>query len=138
MSVVVGLVAGLGLGLALIRYTRARPWRRELRILAIGLVVAAFVYVALAVTGGASEDRVALEVGGLLLFGGVAWAGFARWPVVLALGWAAHVFWDVLLHVEGAGATYTPAWYPPLCVSFDLVVAGTILWRVPRPAADSP
>ena len=55
---------------------------------------------------------------------------------MLAAGWAAHVAWDVLLHLSGAGAEYTPHWYPWLCVSFDLVMAGAVLASSRRGAAD--
>jgi hypothetical protein len=138
MMAVLALATGLVLGLALVGYTRGKPWRRELRILAIGLVVAALIYVAFAIGGVASARWLGLESVGVLLFGGVAWLGFRRWPAVLAAGWVAHVLWDVLLHLEGAGAAYTPGWYPWLCLSFDLVVAGTILLRMPRASASRP
>jgi hypothetical protein len=62
-----------------------------------------------------------------VLYGLVALIGFKRWPAVLAAGWTAHVAWDVLLHLDGAGAAYTPGWYPWLCVSFDLVLAGAVM-----------
>lgn len=138
MMAVLALATGLVLGLALVGYARGKPWRRELRILAIGLVVAALVYVTFAIGRGASARWLGLESAGVLLFGGVAWLGFKGWPAVLAAGWMAHVLWDVLLHLEGAGAAYTPEWYPVLCVSFDLVVAGAILLRIPRASASRP
>jgi len=51
-----------------------------------------------------------------------------RGAALVAAGWAGHVFWDVLLHLGDApGAGYTPAAYPWLCLSFDLIVAGAIL-----------
>jgi hypothetical protein len=135
MMAVLALSTGLLLGLALIGYARGKPWRRELRILAIGLVVAALIYVAFAIGGAASTRWLGLESAGVLLFGAVAWLGVKRWPAVLAAGWMAHVLWDVLLHLEGTGAAYTPGWYPLLCVSFDLVVAGRILLRILRTSA---
>ena len=33
----------------------------------------------------------------------------------------------VFFRGQGAGAGYTPAWYPWFCISFDLVVAGGVL-----------
>jgi hypothetical protein len=44
----------------------------------------------------------------------------------LALGWTAHVAWDVGLHLDRP-QVIVPAWYPLLCVGFDLVVAGFVL-----------
>ena len=55
-----------------------------------------------------------------------------RWPIVLALGWAAHVIWDVGMHLHGAGAEFTPAWYPAVCIGFDLVVAAAIVFGARR------
>ena len=63
----------------------------------------------------------------MLLYGAAAWLGFRVSAAVLALGWAMHVVWDVALHLQGAGAGYTPFWYPWGCVSFDLMVAGAVL-----------
>jgi hypothetical protein len=72
-----------------------------------------------------------LEALGVLLYGAVAWVGFRKSAALLALGWAMHVVWDVALHLQGAGAEYTPDWYPWGCLSFDLVVAGAVL-TIPR------
>ena len=102
-----------------------------MRIYAVGLLVTAILYVVLAAVGGASMGWLALEGIGVLIYGGAAWIGLGRSPRVLALGWAAHVLWDVLLHLNGPAALYTPDWYPWFCVSFDLIVAVAVL-RVNR------
>ena len=78
----------------------------------------------------------ALESLGVFSYGGAALAGLKLWPWLLAIGWTAHVGWDVLLHLNGAGAEYTPPWYPWLCVGFDLVLAGAVLTSVKRNVAD--
>ena len=72
---------------------------------------------------------------GVLLYGAAAWVGFRRSAALLALGWAMHVVWDVALHLQGAGAEYTPGWYPWGCLSFDLVVAGAVLTACVPPRA---
>ena len=72
------------------------------------------------------RGRSALEALGLLLYGAAAWIGFRKSTTLLALGWAMHPVWDVALHLQGAGAAYTPDWYPWGCVSFDLVVGGAV------------
>ena len=51
---------------------------------------------------------------------------------MLAAGWALHIAWDMTLHLRGAGAEYTPTWYPWACLSFDLVIAGAVLVLVNR------
>jgi hypothetical protein len=132
VSVALPLLAGILLASVLVGAAHGRPPGAARRLYAVGLVVAALTYVAFAAAGGAGAPWLAAEVAGVALFGGAAWVGLRGSPVVLAVGWAVHVAWDVLLHLEGAGATYTPSWYPWLCASFDLVVAGAVLVSVRR------
>jgi hypothetical protein len=124
---ILGFVAGVVLALTVIRWTRTRPAGSQQRIFATGLVIAALVYVAFALIGGATLAWLAYEMGGLAVFGALAFLGRDQ-RRVLALGWAAHVVWDVVLHVgTTAGAAYSPDWYPWLCVSFDLIIADALL-----------
>ena len=131
-----GLILGIVLSLALIYLARTYPAKGERRVYAVGLVVAAFIYVVFGIVGGASVRWLTIESIGVLIYGVAAWVGLRGWPSLLALGWIAHVAWDVLLHVSGAGAEYTPPWYPWLCVSFDLVVAGATLISIRRKTSD--
>lgn len=126
-ATLLALLIGVILALALIRFARARKPEDARRIYAIGLLVTALLYVALAVVGGASREWLALESVGVVLYGGAAWIGWRYWPGALAVGWAAHVAWDVLLHLGGPGGAYTPDAYPWFCVSFDLIVAIAVL-----------
>jgi hypothetical protein len=96
-------------------------------VYAVGLVVTAAVYVVLALRGGASARWVGIEILGFAAYGAAALIGLRSFPLLLAVGWALHVAWDVLLHLNGAGAAFTPSWYPWLCVSFDLVIAVAVL-----------
>jgi hypothetical protein len=100
----------------------------ELRLLALGLVAAAVVYLALALADG-NARWLALEAVGVAGFALVAWLGVRVSPWLLVLGWTAHVFWDAALHVEQP-QSLVDAWYPLGCVGFDLIVAGALL----RPA----
>jgi hypothetical protein len=120
------LLAGVVLALGVVAGARRTGRTRARRIYAVGLMVAALIYVAFAVVEGRTDRWLALEVVGLLGFGAAAVVGFRFWPIALALGWAAHVGWD-MLHLRGVGAQYTPDWYPWLCVGFDLVIAGAVL-----------
>jgi hypothetical protein len=129
---VIALILGTVLSLALVGLARMYPPGRERRVYAVGLVITALIYVGFGVAGGAGARWLALEILSVLLYGAAAWGGLRGRHWLLAAGWAAHVAWDVLLHLSGAGSTYTPHWYPWLCVSFDLVVAGAVLasnWR---------
>jgi hypothetical protein len=127
MITVISLILGAVLALALVSLARSYPPAMERRVYAVGLVIAALVYVGFGAAGGAGGQWLLLETLGVLLYGIAAWLGLRGRPWLLAAGWAAHVAWDVLLHLSGAGSEYTPRWYPWLCVSFDLVVAGAAL-----------
>ena len=122
------LIAGAMLAFPLVYIARRRSPERAPRIYAVGLVVAALIDVGFAAFGGASARWVAFETVGVVGFGAIAWMGLRRGALLLGAGWAGHVLWDVLLHLGDApGAAYTPAAYPWLCLSFDLIVAGAVL-----------
>ena len=114
----------LGAVLALPYVSYARRSRRPPAVFAIGLIVAAAVYVGLALFA-ANTRALVVETGGLLLFAALAAAG-VRWSShLLAAAWLGHVAWDLLLHpVQSSG--YAPWWYPALCIGFDIFVAGFI------------
>ena len=127
MSATLGVLAGLVLALGTVYLARRWEPATALRVYAIGLVATAGVYVALALAGRASTRWVAIEALGVALYGGAAWLGLRRWLPALALGWAAHVVWDLALHLAGPGGAFTPAWYPWLCLGFDLPIAGAVM-----------
>ena len=136
MNPVIALLLGAALSLALVGLACKYPPQRERRVYAVGLVIAALVYVGFAAADGAGARWLALEIFAALIYGAATWAGLRGRTWLLALGWAAHVGWDVLLHLSGARAEYTPHWYPWLCVSFDLVMAGAVLASGRRRAAN--
>ena len=121
---VLGLVAAAGF----IVFARRFGIPGERRLLAIGLVVAALVYVGFAVAWGGGA-WIAAEAGGVVIFSGLAVLGLKRSPWSLALGWGLHPLWDAGLHLVGTGATFAPGWYVVACISFDLLVAGYIAAR---------
>jgi hypothetical protein len=139
LTATLSVLAGVVLALGTVFVTRRRRPATAHQIFAIGLVVAAFLYVVFALAGRAGPGWIGLELVGVGLYGSLAWLGFRRWPWVLALGWAAHVAWDLALHVRGAGAAFTPAWYPWLCLGLDVPVAigviaqGRVNESIPRP-----
>ncbi len=127
MRVALQLLAGAVSCAAFILLARRLAPRVELRLYAVGLVVAALVYVGF-VARGASLGWLALELAGLALFALVALAGLKFSHLILAAGWAAHALWDVLLH-ELSEAAFVPGWYPAVCAAFDLLLAGYIATR---------
>lgn len=123
------LLLGVILASPLLLYAhRARSRARF--VFAIALVVAAFIYVLFVVRAEEPAKWLAIEALGVVVFGVFAvlgWRGSIAW---LAFGWAAHPLWDIAIHRAGPGAAFTPQWYPLACVSFDLIVAGYILYQL--------
>ena len=127
------IVAGALLGAIFAMIARSRDADGGLRAFAVGLVVAALIYLGL-VLPAADGRWLAMEAAGAGIFGIIAVAGLRR-PAWLAMGWVAHVAWDVGLHLDRAQSV-VGAWYPLACVGFDLVVAGFLLavaLPTPRP-----
>ena len=125
------LLAGAVLGtvfvlmaLALRRYTR--------QILFAVLVVAAVVYAGFALYHGAGVPWLLVELVGVAVYGSVGYRGLRGSMLWLAAGWTLHPLWDVLLHLFGPGASFAPASYAVVCVSFDLVVAGVVAYVARR------
>ena len=125
------ILVGIALAIVFVLLARMRGGRGERALLAVGLVVAALVYVGFASAGQVEARWHFTEAVGLLVFGVLAWWGLRREPIWLAVGWALHVGWDLGLHggLPGAAQPFVPTWYPALCVGFDIFVAGYILGR---------
>jgi len=96
--------------------------RAELTVYAAGLFAAALVYVVGALAVGATPARLAVELAGLLAFSLAALAGLKWSPLLLALGWAAHALWDLLLHAD-VHPHVVPDWYRLICAGFDFALA---------------
>ncbi|HEU0016220.1 MAG TPA: DUF6010 family protein [Longimicrobium sp.] len=140
MRIAIFVTLGVVLALALVLLARQRRRAGELRIYAVGLFAAALIYVGFVTLRAGSGRGPALELAGVAVFGLLAWRGVRTGSgTLLAVGWAAHVLWDVLLHLSDApGSAYTPDWYPWLCVGFDLVIAGALVRRPRRPTRAAP
>lgn len=119
--ILVGAAAGAGFIWAL----RRLPADRRQPIYGVALLVAVLIYVAFAMVAGTALVQ---EFGGGLMFAAMAFAGMRGYPMALAVGWATHGWWDAAVH--GTASAIAPAWYPPLCLGFDLLVAGAIFHEV--------
>lgn len=97
-------------------------------VLALGLLVAALLYVAFALIEGETVWLL-VEAVGVAAYGSLAWLGLRRSALWLAAGWALHPAWDVGLHLVGEGAAVAPEWYATACISFDLLIAGYMVTR---------
>lgn len=127
MQTVIAVIIGVVLALALILLARrSGKYAKEKRIYAIGLVVAALVYVGLGFFSDSTGWKV-IELIGVPVYALFAWLGLKKSGWFLALGWALHVFWDAGLH--GTSTPFVPSWYIGLCLGFDVLVAGYVAVR---------
>jgi hypothetical protein len=118
------IMGGVLLSLGFIALVRRLHPRHELIVYGIALAPTAGAYVLFALLNGATS-ALPHELLGVLLYGGLGLAGLWRWPVLIALGWAGHVAWD-LASSGGNSASCAPSWWPPLFVGTDLFLAGYI------------
>lgn len=127
MQVFFWLFSGLVLGWIFLAFARSRG-RNERYVYAFGLVVAALIYLVFALFGSNPVWWI-IEVTGIVLYGVFAWLGLRYSVIWLSAGWFFHLFWDAGLHLAGSGSDFVPASYAMLCISFDLLVSVTIIWR---------
>ena len=96
-------------------------------LLATGLLAAAAIYVIFAVLWG-EEGWIRFEAVGIAIFSLIAFLARRFGILWIGAGWLLHIGWDYLFHIVGPGVHLAPAWYPPFCMGFDLVVGVYILW----------
>lgn len=127
-------IAG-GVTLLLMYVTRARgdaaiPLERG--VLAVFLAGMPAIYLARWGMAGSSHGHpewLAVELGGLLLFGVLAVFGLRRSPWFLVVGIAGHgLAWDVP-HLSSA---YIPTWYAVMCMLVDVGLGLYAATRIPR------
>lgn len=128
METVIWLFAGLVLVAPLLLFASRRGLEANRRVFGNGLLVAAGIYVAFAVTQ-ASAFWLTIETLGLATFSIFYWLGTKYSIYWIALGWAVHPAWDGVIHVAGAGDQIAPLWYAVACISFDLAIAGYLAIR---------
>ncbi len=118
------ITLGVVLAVPLVVIGRKLPDRVERVGWIVGLFVAASVYVAFALARSAPPLAVAFEVGGVVLFTGLAGLGLRdrRW---LGAAWLLHPVWDWMHHP--GGFAYGPEWYAWACLAFDVVVGLSLL-----------
>lgn len=125
LSTILYFVLGLVAGAAYVRFATAGVEVARRR-LGIGLLVAAFIYVAFAMAAFEST-WLFIELIGVGIFAVFYYLGnrlSIRW---LSVGWGLHALWDIALHTV-LNPDFVPPWYPLACTSFDLLVAAFI-WR---------
>lgn len=128
MGTLVYLLIGFVVAVVSVFVIRKLYPTKEVRVWGLGLVIAAAIYVAFALIGGA-YNYLPMELGGVVLYGAFAWLAVKHNLLWLAAGWALHVGWDVWLHSEEATA-FVPPGYTDMCIGFDIAIAVYICWVV--------
>lgn len=127
MYYLIWLTLGIILSALLLGYTRMHSKNKEKRILSIGLIVAAGMYVGFGIVWG-NGSWFLVELAGIPIFGSFVWLANRYSYSWLAVGWGAHIAWDGFIHHSEPGQVIAPEWYVVTCVSFDLIIAGYILF----------
>lgn len=122
MFVLIWLIGGIALGGLYAGYAHSRG-RSAKRVLGVGLLVAALIYVAFVMRSVEPLFWAGVEIAGAVVFGLMGLAGVRGGSWWLVAGWGLHPVWDVGLHYFGPASQFAPEWYTLGCVGFDLVVA---------------
>lgn len=122
MSAFVGeVIAGLLLALATILLWRRFP-DLEIRLAAALLVCAALFYPFVGVLLDVPLASMPIALAGVFVFLALGWLGY-RWSVwCLAVGWAFHGLWDLVIPLMES-VDHMPHWYAGLCLGFDIAIA---------------
>lgn len=120
------ILLGLLAAFLFLTFTQTQP-EQQPKILAIGLIITAFIYVVFAIIGRADHSWLLIEFSGVGIYSLLAILGIRYSNWWLMLGWIAHPLWDIKLHLLNEVAAFTPNWYAIMCVSFDLLIAAYIV-----------
>lgn len=123
------LIIGLVLAAIFLVSARRLGAVQEMRVIGFALIIAALIYVGFSLVWG-DTIWLYIELGGVLVYGLFVWMALRYSPIWLAIGWGLHPLWDLALHLFGPGHAVVPAWYAMACLSFDLLVAGYVLYRI--------
>jgi hypothetical protein len=128
MTPIMGLFVGAAVGMVVALAIGMRPLAARGWPMALGLVVAAGIYIGFGLADGRWPHAATQMVGALPFFA----LALARPQALgaLGVGWIAHAGWDGV-HSVGLLATTVPPWYPPACAAWDLVFgAVAIVWAI--------
>jgi hypothetical protein len=127
MQTFIEIIIGVIFAIGFIFYAkRAKSYRGEKISYAIGLGIAAVIYVVFGFFSS-STDWILTEFIGLLIYLPFAILGvrFSGW--FLGFGWLLHIVWDLVLHNQPL--SFVPDFYPSVCLGFDVLIAGYIFYR---------
>jgi hypothetical protein len=116
------VLAGVSIGLAWVL-----PPDVGLLLFAVILGGAAGVYVGFALVDGRPREK-RIETWAAVTFIAIAVLGAWISPLLLALGYVLHGIWDASHHPRGL-TTRVVGWWPPFCLTYDMIVAAFIVYR---------
>lgn len=119
------LLAGAVGGALFVAVAYAFP-RRTRGILVRGLIVTALCYVYFAARAHAGPVLLAVELGGVAVYGAIAFRGLRGSAWWIAAAWALHPVWDIAMQLVGPGREFAPKEFATACITWDPVVAGVI------------
>ena len=119
------IAIGLALALLAIFLFQLPPAPVSLQLFALLLAYTACFYPGAALSDG-RRLWLSVEVGSSLVFLACAFLGLWLGPRWLALGYLLHGLWDMGHHPKRI-QTRVVSWFPPLCATFDFVVAAFIV-----------
>ena len=125
MSLTQMLAAGAVAG-ALFAVLAVLAPRLTRRILFLSLVYTSVMYIAFAAFSENAAQWIAIEIAGLVIYGGIAYRGLNGSVWWLVAGWLAHPLWDTALHIAGPGRAFAPSLYAIPCITFDIAVAAIL------------
>jgi hypothetical protein len=119
---------GAGLAVAVVIFAAISGFDRDRAFYPTALVVTASYYDLFAVLGG-SMPALGAETIGLFAFIVASVVGFRTSLWVVAAAFVGHGLFD-LIHGRLIANPGMPAWWPMFCLSFDVVAAAGLAWRL--------
>ncbi|MFK8008615.1 MAG: hypothetical protein AB8H03_19810 [Saprospiraceae bacterium] len=125
---ILNIFLGLISAVILLLYTSNKYPIKIVKIWGNALLFAAIIYVGFAIFGQ-NWKWLPIELGGVIIYGIFVFLSKKYSPYFLAIGWATHVFWDLVVHPNGHPG-YVPEWYPGVCLGFDIAIAVYFVWYI--------
>ena len=126
MAYLIGIILALGVS----AYATAVGLDRDRAFYPTVLIVIAAYYVLFAAMGGSGRVMVVESVV-MAVFVVAASLGFRRSLWLVVAGLAAHGVQD-LFHAQLVANPGVPVWWPAFCLTYDVVAAGYLAWRLTR------
>lgn len=131
MGYAIGTLVAAGVSV----FARVVGLDRERSFFTAVLIVVGHYYVLFAAMAG-SMRALAIESAGLALFTLCAAIGFRRSYMLVGVGLMAHGVFD-LFHGGLIDNPGVPIWWPPFCLSFDVVAGAWVMWMASRQRLNS-